>query len=78
MEVQNEKEKNSLEKLRTDLNGKFPAVAKIFGCSASYVSLVLNEKRRSPELIATCIKFAKELKEEMEKLQLELQNYNEE
>lgn len=70
--------KDPFLKLRNDLKGHYPAVAEIVGCDPSYISMVLNGKRNSPEVVKEALKYAKKLKVEVENLQAELNNYNEE
>lgn len=69
---------NPYHKLREDLKGKYPAVAEIVGCDSSYISLVLNGKRKSDKVVKACLSYAKKLKSEVENLQAELISYNEE
>jgi len=70
-------EEDKYQKLREDLKGHLTAIAKQLRVHPSYISLVLNSKRKSEIVIKAALEYAKTLKLEEEKLNQELKNYNE-
>lgn len=70
-------QQDKYKKLREDLKGHNPAIAKQLNCSASFISQVLNGIKESDDVIKKCLAYAKDLKLKREILNEELENYNE-
>ena len=70
-------EKDPYKKLRADLKGHYPAIAQNLGCDQSYISMVLTGKRKSDKVVKAALDYALSLKSKVEKLQSDLENYNE-